>query len=172
MRYFRLAAALVPAVVTGAAAQTPVRPEAGLHACAAIDAAAERLACYDRLAGRAEAAPVAVTAAPAVAAPPASPPAAAPGSAASPPKESFGLYSAEHPTAPPAAQSLTEVVTAMGTSAGGRPTVTLKDGQVWEFDTSDPLLAIGDTVTIRRAALGSFILETPSRRRHRARRLH
>ena len=170
MRYFRLAAALVPAVVTGAAAQTPVRPEAGLHACAAIDAAAERLACYDRLAGRAEAAaPVAPVAVPA---PTQLPVTAAPGSASSSPKESFGLYSAEHPTALPAAQSLTEVVTAMGTSAGGRPTVTLRDGQVWEFDTSDPLLAIGDTVTIRRAALGSFILETPSRRRHRARRLH
>ena len=49
--------------------------------------------------------------------------------------------------------------------------MTLDNGALWELDDSDPLLAVGDVVTIRRAALESFILETPSKRRHRALRL-
>jgi hypothetical protein len=34
------------------------------------------------------------------------------------------------------------------------------------------LLAAGDTVTITRAALGSYLLRTPSKRIHRVRRLN
>jgi hypothetical protein len=50
-------------------------------------------------------------------------------------------------------------------------TVTLEGGQLWELEDADPLLAAGDTVTIARASFGSFLLETPSKRSHRARRL-
>jgi hypothetical protein len=50
-------------------------------------------------------------------------------------------------------------------------TVTLEGGQLWELDEGDPLLTVGDTVDIRRAALGSFMMETPSKRTHRVRRL-
>jgi len=65
-------------------------------------------------------------------------------------------------------------VSTLGKSRGGHPTVTLEDGAVWELDDSDsgdPLLSSGDLVTIRRASLGSFLMETPSKRTHRAHRI-
>ncbi|MGP8032794.1 MAG: hypothetical protein ACLPQ6_01520 [Steroidobacteraceae bacterium] len=171
-----------------AAADTPAAPlESGLKACASIAAASERLACYDQLSGRlapaaaAAASPRTAALAPApapAAAQPAAPaaattPAALAAAAPAPtPPQSFGLYAAEHPAPPPTAQSLTVHVVGLGHSASGRQTVALEGGQVWELVDGDPLLAVGDTVTIRRASLGSFLIETPSRREHRARRLH
>ncbi|HUX74075.1 MAG TPA: hypothetical protein VMV25_09330 [Steroidobacteraceae bacterium] len=49
--------------------------------------------------------------------------------------------------------------------------MTLEGGQLWELYDADPLLAIGDLVTIHRAALGSFLMYTPTGRRHRVERL-
>jgi hypothetical protein len=93
-------------------------------------------------------------------------------SAAAPARDSFGLYAAEHP-APAVAQSLEARVTELGRSPGGHTTVALEGGAVWELtDSADPLLGVGDLVTIHRAALGSFLLETPAKRTHRVRRLH
>ena len=149
-----------------------------LNACANIAADAERLACYDRLAGRAAsnapppaALPGAPVRPPAVAAMPAATARAAP---VPPPSGTFGLYEAEHPKPPPAAvpPSLEARVAALGTSAGGRMTVSLVGGAVWELVDADPLLAVGDTVTITRAAFGSYLIHTPTRRTHRAQRLH
>ena len=122
------------------------------------------------------------TAAPAAAASPApaASPAAAPAStaaatstaAAAPlPKESFGLYAQEHPKAPVAA-SLEAPVVALGRSASGRMTVSLEGAGLWELDEADPLLAVGEVVTITRAALGSYMLHTATQRSHRVRRLH
>ncbi len=138
-------------------------PSAGaLATCASIDAPTARLACYDRLAGRA--APPRATPA-ATAAP------AAPAPAAPTPKESFGLYAAEHPAPPKPAAELKVPVVALGVSASGNPTVTLEGGQLWVLDEPDPLLAIGDRVSIHRAAFGSFLMYTPNGRRHRVQRL-
>jgi hypothetical protein len=161
--------------------------QSSLHACAILTDPTERLGCYDQLAGHAphsDAAPVAVaaaataavpatttTATPAAPAPAAASAATATAAAAPPPKESFGLYTAEHPTAPAVTQSLDDRVVATGASASGRMTVTLASGALWELDEADPLLAVGDVVSIRRAALGSFLMETPTKRTHRARRL-
>jgi hypothetical protein len=168
--------------------------QSSLHACAILTDPTERLGCYDQLAGHAphsDAAPVAAapaapavaaaataavpatttTATPAAPAPAAASAATATAAAAPPPKESFGLYTAEHPTAPAVTQSLDDRVVATGASASGRMTVTLASGSLWELDEADPLLAVGDVVSIRRAALGSFLLETPTKRTHRARRL-
>jgi hypothetical protein len=63
-------------------------------------------------------------------------------------------------------------VIALGKDAGGHMTVSLEGGALWALDEADPLLAVGDTVTITRAALGSFFLKTASKRTHRVRRLH
>jgi hypothetical protein len=163
--------------------------QSSLHACAILTDPTERLGCYDRLAGHAPnsdaaplaAAPSAATTAPAGAAAAtaavpattttATPAAPATAAAAPPPKESFGLYTAEHPTAPSVAPSLDDRVVATGASASGQMTVTLASGALWELDDVDPLLAVGDVVSIRRAALGSFLMETPTKRTHRARRL-
>jgi hypothetical protein len=72
------------------------------------------------------------------------------------------------------APSLEANVVGVGKSAGGRMTVALEGGALWELEgyDSDPLLAVGDAVTITRAALGSYLLHTPSHRTYRVRRLH
>ncbi len=50
-------------------------------------------------------------------------------------------------------------------------TVALEGGALWELDQDDPLLAAGNTVTLTRAALGSYLMRTPTGRSHRVRRL-
>jgi hypothetical protein len=129
-------------------------PMSVIKQCAAISSTAERLACYDKLAERQPA-----TASSAEA------PAAAP-------KESFGLYSAEHPRAPapPVEPLITGQVISIGRNSRGRVTVTLTGDQIWELDSADPVLANGDTVTVKRGTLGSFILTTPAGRIHRVHR--
>ncbi|HYB33439.1 MAG TPA: hypothetical protein VED45_08415 [Steroidobacteraceae bacterium] len=188
-------AALAQPAVASADANTAATLQSALHACATLADAAERLACYDRLAGRSAAGPAAPSAAapsvpgaavPGPAAPVAAPPtapaqpaaaaasnaSAAAGTAAAPlPRESFGLYAAEHPQ-PAVATSLEARVIAVGTSEAGRMTVTLEGGALWELDDADPLLAAGQTVTITRASLGSYMMRTATKRTHRVRRLH
>jgi hypothetical protein len=66
---------------------------------------------------------------------------------------------------------LTAKVTDLGVRPNGHQSVTLEGGQLWELDSSDPLLATGDSVTIRRALLGSFMLKTPTGRTYRAYRI-
>ena len=101
---------------------------------------------------------------------PATPVAAAPAAPVAP-KESFGLYSAEHPAAPPRAAAVSAKIASIQTGSSGRPIVTLEGDQVWELADSDPLLKIGDAVTIDRGVLGSFIMTTPAGRTHRLHRL-
>jgi hypothetical protein len=159
-------------VLSGWGAQVqPQVPQSALRACASIVADAERLACYDRLVTPAGANPAPAPAAaipPAVVAPPSAAPAAAP-----PPTQSFGMYAAEHPKPPVAvaAAALEAAVVALGTSPSGKMTVQFEGGAVWELEEADPLLAVGDVVTINRAALGSYLMHTPTRRTHRVRRL-
>jgi hypothetical protein len=172
-----LAAGLALELATGPCAADP----GPLQACAAIADATARLACYDKLAGAAPAANTAAPAPPAAsAANPAAPPSTMPAAPGAPstttppvaPKESFGLYAVEHP-ALATAQSLQDTVVAVGASQSGRMTVTLGGGGLWEvLDGGDPLLAAGDAITIRRAAFGSYLMETPSKRMHRVHRLH
>jgi hypothetical protein len=50
--------------------------------------------------------------------------------------------------------------------------LVLDNGQTWEFTEGDPRVRPGDTVTIKRAALGSFLMLTPSRHSYRVERLH
>ena len=136
--------------------------ENALAHCAAIGAGDERLACFDALvAGRTR---IASPSSPAVAQE--TPPARK--------KEDFGLSTVQkQKTQPPQKQieSIKASVAGLGTSAIGRMLVELDNGQSWELDSADPLLAVGDAVTIQRGALSSFLLTTPSRRTHRVRRI-
>jgi hypothetical protein len=198
---FRPAVVILALPALACAAQpAATSPPQALAACANISDSAERLACYDKLVGRgaAPAAPASApappqpagTPAPAVAGPAAAtaPPAASaptaipgsnaavtqtpPGAAApaAPSPQSFGLYSVEHPKLQ-VSRTLEARVVALG-SLDGQMTVSLDGGGLWELlGDSDPLLAVGDTVTITRAALGSYLMHTPTKRTHRVRRL-
>jgi hypothetical protein len=160
----------------------------GTHRCAAVAGDAARLACYDQAFGRpdssatsavlaapaAQAAPVA--AAPSAAAPVAAVPSAA---AAAQAREEFGLSEAAKRARDPekARETMPESITAVVAKVARRPTgeaiVALENEQVWE--QAEPgttvLLKAGDSVTIRKAALGSYVLVTPSRAAVRVRRV-
>jgi len=204
MRCCALARAVAAILAALPASQAFAGPEDDLSACRALTDPAERLACYDRLAGRTAAPAPAPTKPPAAGQPsapsstalpaappspaasaapaavvPASPAARAAGqagataspAAAAPAAASFGSYQEEHPATPQAAPTLTTRVTAMGKTIDGRPTVTFEGGALWLLDEVDPLLAVGDTVTVSRGVLGSFLLETPGKRLHHVRRI-
>jgi hypothetical protein len=89
-------------------------------------------------------------------------------------REEFGLSVVQvhkEQSAPERIQSIDGVVTGFGQNTNGRPVVRLDNTQSWELDQADPLLTVGDKVTIRRATLGSFLMVTPTKRLHRVRRL-
>jgi len=192
VRRAALSLAVAAALAAVGTARASGGPQEDLAACGTIADPTERLACYDRVAGRpatpapAAAAPAAAASAAPTAAGPASSTApavaparaAAPAQAAAPPAQaagaaaasSFGSYRSEHPVTQ-VAESLSARVSAMGKTIDGKPTVTLEGGALWLLDESDPLLAVGDTVTIKRGVFGSFLLETPTRRLHHVRRI-
>jgi len=153
------------------AAQSAAPSSKALAACVKISDGAERLACYDKLAGR-SAAPSAVPPAAAPVSSPTSSPASAQAASSASTSQIFGLYSAEHPKPPAFSRTLEARVVGLGQSADGRMTVRLEGGGLWELlEERDPLLAVGDKVSVRRAALGSYLMSTPTRRTHRVRRL-
>jgi hypothetical protein len=188
---FALSTAILATCAAGGALAEDTAVRNALAPCIGISSSADRLACYDKLAGRVSA-PKALAASPSAAAPapaapsPASPSAAAPAPAASvaaapapaaaPTEEDFGrskVRKAAVSGAPPEIKSITAKVAGFGRSPNGRTQVTLDNGQIWEYqDDPDPLLSIGDSVTIKRATLGSFILATPAKVSHRVSRIN
>jgi hypothetical protein len=188
---FALSTAILAACAAGGAAAEDTDVHKVLAPCTGISSSADRLACYDKLAGRvsapqaqrppaaaeapvsAAAAPASATAAPAAAAPVAA--AAAP--AAAPTVEDFGLSKVQVAASsgarpPPKIKSITAKVAGFGRSPNRRTQITLDNGQVWEYqDDPDSLLSVGDSVTIERATLGSFLLVTPTKLSHRVRRI-
>ena len=149
---------------------------------AAIDDPSARLACYDAAfprpsPGHRSVAPVApaVVQTPASAAiAPAAGPAARPVSEA----EKFGLSERQRaarepqPEKPPAT-AVTAAVTAVRKLPTGYLRIDLDNDQAWQQTEIDPNIRLrtGDRVTIRKAALGSFLLETPGRYSTRVRRV-
>jgi hypothetical protein len=157
--------ALPPAVTQATPTSIPMSV---LKQCAELTEPAKRLACYDQVAER----PPATSAARPKDAAAAKSTAATAAVTAPLPKETFGLYTAEHPAGPPQDESfISAKVISIGISRSGRSTVTLEGDQVWELDSADPVLANGNTVTVKRGTLGSFILTTPAGRLHRVHRV-
>jgi hypothetical protein len=160
--------------------------------CAAITAADERLACYDSLArpkprpaaaasstpasgkasSHAAAPPAAPTtaakAAPAAAAAGATTAAAAAGTAADS-AQSFGLTKHATP-AEEGADHIQAQVARIDTDRLGNVRLSLDNGQVWTFNAPDTLIRVGDAVTIKRGALGSFLLRTPEHHTYKVQR--
>lgn len=144
--------------------------------CAAIDDDRERLACYDGI-YRAPAAPVAAAAATGATVAAAAETTAVTSAAAAPPDD-FGLTEAAKRARDPerAKETMPESVTGSVAAVGRRPAgelvVTLENGQVWTQVSVDQRARVsaGDTVTIKRGALGSYMLVTQSRYATRVRR--
>jgi hypothetical protein len=141
------------------AAALPSVSKAELARCAGIDTADERLACYDALAGRI---------------PPRAP--VAPADAQRPPAapadtKRFGLTKPVPQATPSGPQLIQAQVVKLTESQFGTPDVILDNGQTWELSEPGAQLKAGDVVTIKRAALGSFLMMTPAKKSYRVRRL-
>ena len=166
VRWQRTAALALTAVV-GAAPVSALAVDP-IARCAAIDAPDARLTCYDRVAGRGVApAAGSTTAAPAAAAPGAPGPAVPTGGA-----QAFGLTPAHRNdviTEPP---SVDAVIASAGAAGSGKSTIRLDNGQTWLVLDTDERLGAGDKVSIRRAALGSFMMTTAARHSYKVRRLN
>ena len=142
--------ATVGAAVAALLALSSPAMAAESHRCSGIYDDAQRLACYDsafgkpaRPAGSVAAAPVVQRAAPA--------PVAAPAAAAPP-----------QPVAKAKDQPVSGQIVAVGRLSNDRFAITLDNGQMWmqlERDLTAEV-RVGDTVSIRPAMLGSWMLET------------
>ena len=155
---------------------------ASVLACAKL-AASERLSCYDQLAARLreQQSRDPASAGPATAAgstPPRQPPAAAPRAATAaypstaPEPRIDAQFGLPRPVEHAASSSITARVTAVHLTPQHRAIIELDNGQRWqELGNADLDLAIGDTVNISRAALGSFWLSAPSNRGAKVSRL-
>jgi hypothetical protein len=184
-----LLAATLAAIPAGIATAATA-PSDDMARCAAIQAPDTRLSCYDALAHRpADKVPPAVAkAARSPAAPPASSAAStSPGSAAPAPSaavqapatvatiaadpQNFGLSAVQQHTADLGPKSETAHISIVSSDQTGRTFVVLDSGQTWTVMDSDGRLNGGDAVTIKRAALGSFLMLTPSNHSYRVRRV-
>ena len=183
----RVAPLLALAALLGAL-PSPAAAEAistKLAHCATIATTESRLACYDALARR-SAEGATTSAVPAPASPAALAPAAAarvtsapaPGLApvaAPDPAEAarnFGLSSLQLHAAPQEPQSVEAHVTQVTVDQALRNYVVLDNGQTWASTDGDLQLDSGELVTVKRAALGSFMLvSTTSKHSYHVRRV-
>jgi len=192
MKHSGSGAALILLAATAAAG--PSSDE--MARCAVIPAPDSRLACYDALAHRpadkipsaaAKSAPApAAVAAPAAATasvPAAAPAAASAASAAAPAQppmspaaiaadpKNFGLTPAQQHTTELGPKSVTAHISIVSSDQLGRTLVVLDSGETWTVMDNDGRLSSGDAVTIKRAALGSFLMMAPSNHSYRVRRI-
>ena len=167
MRPMRPAAALLPLpliglLLSGRAAASPVFSADDLARCAVIRADTERLACYDRLSVSVEA----QSRTPRADSTP-HPKAAQPIDDV----QNFGLTKQQLHETPQGPEAVAGTVKSISSGANGDVYVLLDNGQTWAFADANFLLRAGDAVVIKRAALGSFLMTTPSRRTYHVRRI-
>jgi hypothetical protein len=193
MKHSSSGAALI-LMATAAAATAAAPSNDDMARCAVIPAPDSRLACYDALAHRpADKMPSAAAKSTPAPAPapipatktshaPAEAPAAAPAAAAAQapvsaaaaiaadPKN-FGLTPAQQHTADLGPKSITAHISIVSSDQVGRTLVVLDSGETWTVMDNDGRMSSGDAVTIKRAALGSYLMLTPSNHSYRVRRL-
>jgi FtsP/CotA-like multicopper oxidase with cupredoxin domain len=187
-------AALGACLVAGVCASSSARASSGSDgaSCVAVSDDTARLACYDRAYGRnaaSKSATNAGAAAAGAAAAPKSPAVASPTAvhaapAAATPKDpvaEFGLTEAAKQAKDPAKAaeaakaptSVTAKVISLRFKKYGEFVVTLDNGQVWEQNEPMPsaIVRVGDTVTVKKAVLGSYTLVTAARVATKVRRV-
>ncbi len=126
-----------------------VRAYREFQVCAAQADDAQRLTCYDKAMQRPASTPTTST---------------PPGGTPPTPEQRFGLtpeqqLQRQHVTEPP--KEMTSQVVAVGRARNGLLRLTLANGQVWTAqspDEPDLSIDVGDSVTVRRGLLGSFLL--------------
>lgn len=167
MSALRLCARLLLGVLFVPPAFAATADSDGLHQCAAIDAAQARLACYDKLAGRMPPPSGQEAAAPGRPAPvaPAAGVAAGDEGAAQ-----FGLSPAQRKVVPSGPSAIQARIAGLSADRLGNAVVALDNGQTWHVSDNDARLEVGQEVTIKRGALGSFLMTTPDRHSYHARR--
>jgi hypothetical protein len=84
----------------------------------------------------------------------------------------FGLTRQQLKAAPAGPASIKATVSQITEDRLSHVYLVLDNGQTWGFTEPDPRVRPGDSVTIKRAALGSFLMLTPSRRSYRVERLN
>ena len=130
--------------------------------CIDVKDSAQRLACYDSANGRSErpAAKPAQTKPVATPAPAAMPP--APKSAAAEKAKAPQQAKAKRSDAEPSEAAVSATVTKVTHTRDERFVATLENGQVWAQVEKDSAadVAVGDNVTIRKALMGSHLMQT------------
>ena len=181
------AAAAAAAAASVSAAPVPAPSSEQMARCAAISARDTRLSCYDALAHRpsdeapavatnlpaatrpASSAPIAAPAAPA--APAAAPPAPTTVAAVSADPANFGLSATQTHIADLGPKSESGRISSLSSDQSGQTFVVLDSGQTWMVSDPDGWLNTGDTVTIKRAQFGSYLMRGPSNHTYHVRRL-
>jgi hypothetical protein len=147
-----------------------------LSVCRALQNAAERLVCYDRLADGFTTLAVGARSAPSPA--PAAPtlppsPNAVPGREATNERFAQDRLPAEKREVAPEPEAIEANITALRLIPGGFVEVTLDTGQVWRQTEGEPMrLALGAKVRVRKGLVGGFLLNEIGRNKsHRVRRM-
>lgn len=160
----RATGALAVLIAFGASAQTTEAPDPlhpSLRACGVLKDDLERLACYDRavetiVSGAATNAPAAT------------------------PQDMFGMdpelsreTSKQEPVKREALPEITARVTNVRQAANGAVLIDLDNGQTWQptEQRRELVIKVGDTITISRAALGTFRLVTSDKRSAKVKRV-
>ncbi len=177
MGKFRSLAACMLALATEAVTAAP--SQADWARCAVIDAPDARLSCYDALGSRPRPASSSLksTSAPiAASASAAAPPTAAAASPPVPPQQvddpkNFGLTPAQQHIVETGPSSITARIASMSSDAVGHAIISLDNDQTWSVTDNDGQFSSGDTIRIKRGALGSFILLTRSNHTYHVRRV-
>jgi hypothetical protein len=151
-----------------AAAATPPPCASQLARCTGLVAADERLACFDALAR-----PTASRAheVPADAGRSTSGAAAASDASGDTAAKTFGLSRHQLQAVPEGPELIKARVAKVTEDRRGNVSVLLDNGQTWAVTEPDAPLRAGDPVTIKRAALGSFLMITAARHSYRIRRV-
>jgi hypothetical protein len=160
---------LLASLLAGFAAAAGASPsDEDMARCAAVVSREARLECYDVLAHRP---PDKAPSVEAAASAPAVAPAIAPEASSAADPKNFGLTAKKQRSVDLGPKSIAARISIVSSDQSGGVFIVLDSGQTWSVLDNDGRLAAGDAVTIKRAALSSFLMMTPSNHSYRVRRV-